>query len=295
MLQGEAYHTDKGDIFVKHNKQDGAYEMFHGELCSLNILKQTQTIRVPTPLCIVQDGRQKSAIVMEYLEMGRVSEWKKLASDLASLHLFNTTLKRMQDKRDSWVGRKPMRSNKLQLEHDLVINKQLKCKINEELLEEVDYVEEFGFPTTTCCGLLPLSNEWHSNWIEFYARQRLNVQIQMLTDKTGDRELIELWSELQLKVDRFFSDIPEDNLKPSLLHGDLWSGNVAQIEVESNECDDDGKQTTTKQKIPVVFDPSTFYGHDEFDLAIGELFGGFHKEFYKEYFYAIPMKRGYVL
>ena len=51
---------------------------------------------------------------------------------------------------------------------------------------------------------------------------------------------------------------------PALLHGDLWSGNVAQAEGE-----------------PVIFDPASFYGHHEYDLAIGRMFGGFGAEFYR--------------
>lgn len=45
----------------------------------------------------------------------------------------------------------------------------------------------------------------------------------------GDREAQELWSHLQLKIPQYFKDI---EVKPSLLHGDLWSGNAA----ETSEC-----------------------------------------------------------
>ena len=59
----------------------------------------------------------------------------------------------------------------------------------------------------------------------------------------------------------FFSNI---EVFPSLLHGDLWSGNVGQV-----------------GNTPVVFDPASFYGHHEYDLAIGKMFGGFGGEFHK--------------
>ena len=42
----------------------------------------------------------------------------------------------------------------------------------------------------------------------------------------GDRELIELWSELQLKLGKLFDGV---NVQPSLVHGDLWSGNAGHI------------------------------------------------------------------
>lgn len=41
----------------------------------------------------------------------------------------------------------------------------------------------------------------------------------------GDKEARELWSRLQHKVSDFFKDL---TIEPSLLHGDLWGGNVAE-------------------------------------------------------------------
>jgi fructosamine-3-kinase len=63
---------------------------------------------------------------------------------------------------------------------------------------------------------------------------------------------------------------------PSLLHGDLWSGNVGFTA--------DG---------PVIFDPAVYYGDRECDLAMTELFGGFPKEFYASYDQAFPLTDGY--
>jgi len=46
----------------------------------------------------------------------------------------------------------------------------------------------------------------------------------------GNRELNELWSELQLKLNKFFTDAGE--ITPALLHGDLWGGNAGETEEE---------------------------------------------------------------
>ena len=64
--------------------------------------------------------------------------------------------------------------------------------------------------------------------------------------------------------------------QPSLLHGDLWSGNIG----------------FTAQG-PVVFDPAVYYGDREADLAMTELFGGFPREFYRAYEEAFPLNPGY--
>ena len=64
---------------------------------------------------------------------------------------------------------------------------------------------------------------------------------------------------------------------PSLLHGDLWGGNWAADSSAS----------------PVLFDPATYFGDREADLAMTELFGGFDKRFYDAYSAAWPLDSGY--
>ena len=64
---------------------------------------------------------------------------------------------------------------------------------------------------------------------------------------------------------------------PSLLHGDLWSGNAAQ----------------TSGDGPVIFDPACYYGDRETDIAMAELFGGFPISFYAAYRAEWPLDPGY--
>jgi protein-ribulosamine 3-kinase len=66
---------------------------------------------------------------------------------------------------------------------------------------------------------------------------------------------------------------------PSLLHGDLWGGNHGFL--------DDG--------TPVVFDPASYVGDRECDLAMSELFGGFAPDFYAAYRAAWPLDPGYAV
>jgi fructosamine-3-kinase len=64
---------------------------------------------------------------------------------------------------------------------------------------------------------------------------------------------------------------------PSLVHGDLWSGNAA-ITVDGE---------------PVILDPATYWGDREVDLAMTELFGGFPAAFYRGYNDVFPLDAGY--
>ncbi len=67
--------------------------------------------------------------------------------------------------------------------------------------------------------------------------------------------------------------------EPSLLHGDLWSGNVA----------------ATANATPVVFDPAVYVGDREADVAMTELFGAFPRDFQAAYRAAWPLDAGYAV
>ncbi|XP_032285888.1 ketosamine-3-kinase-like [Phoca vitulina] len=138
---------------------------------------------------------------------------------------------------------------------------------------ERPFVDQFGFDVVTCCGYLPQVNDWQEDWVTFYARQRIQPQMDMVEKGSGDREARELWSALQLKIPDLFRDL---DIVPALLHGDLWGGNVAE--------DSSG---------PIIFDPASFYGHSEYELAIAGMFGGFSRSFYSAYHSAIPKAPGF--
>ncbi|XP_047215347.1 ketosamine-3-kinase-like isoform X2 [Girardinichthys multiradiatus] len=134
-------------------------------------------------------------------------------------------------------------------------------------------VEKYGFGINTCCGYIAQENEWQSDWVLFYSQQKLQHQLNLVEKSYGDREARELWAKLQLKIPEFFTNV---EIVPALLHGDLWGGNTA-------ECADG----------LVIFDPASFYGHSEFELAIAGMFGGFNSSFYSAYHDKIPQAPGF--
>lgn len=85
--------------------------------------------------------------------------------------------------------------------------------------------------------------------------------------------LLRLHLPWQLKIPDLFHDL---DIIPALLHGDLWGGNVAE--------DSSG---------PIIFDPASFYGHSEYELAIAGMFGGFSSAFYSAYHSKIPKAPGF--
>ncbi|KAH0501770.1 Fructosamine-3-kinase [Microtus ochrogaster] len=124
-------------------------------------------------------------------------------------------------------------------------------------------------PQDLCKGV----NEWQDDWPTFFTHHRLQAQLNLIERDYADRETQELWSRLQVKIPDLFSGV---EIVPSLLHGDLWSGNVAE--------DDQG---------PIIYDPASFYGHSEFELAIALMFGGFPRSFFTAYHQKIPKAPGF--
>jgi len=119
------------------------------------------------------------------------------------------------------------------------------------------------------------SNEGGLNWSVFYAENRLEFQTRLAV-KNGyaTPELRNMMENLIKKFPELISGTEEE---PSLLHGDLWSGNYLI----------DGRG------IPWLIDPAVYYGHREADLAMTSLFGGFSNSFYSAYKSAYPIAPGY--
>ena len=139
-------------------------------------------------------------------------------------------------------------------------------------MHSVPVLRQYGFPQNNFIGARPQNNTWSDSWITFFRDQRLAPQFRDADSyfSSGDRTKI---TKLLDNLDRFLVE-PEH---PSLLHGDLWAGNVM--------CGPDGKA--------MLIDPACYIGHREADLAMTQLFGGFPQAFYEEYKKAAPLQPGY--
>lgn len=139
--------------------------------------------------------------------------------------------------------------------------------------------EKFGFYENNYIGSnpqinIPDKNE-EKNWTNFYFKNRILFQYK-LAEKNGyaTDELRKGISILENKIENILSGSSEP---PSLLHGDLWSGNYMS--------DENGEAC--------LIDPAVYYGHREADLAMTKLFGGFNREFYESYNNYFPLSEGY--
>lgn len=130
----------------------------------------------------------------------------------------------------------------------------------------------YGFAQDNYIGARQQVNTPYDHWISFFRDCRLAPQFTDAASYFTEADRKRIGSLLDHLED--FLVEPEH---PSLLHGDLWSGNVM--------TGNDGKAW--------LIDPAVYVGHPEADLAMTELFGGFPSAFYAAYREAFPMQDGY--
>ncbi len=128
----------------------------------------------------------------------------------------------------------------------------------------------FGLAKDNFIATLVQRNHFEDSWIDFFIEHRLEPLLgKAYFDKLISLEFLKSFQGLYPMIQGFFPDE-----KPSLLHGDLWSGNVI----------------STKDGQPCLIDPAVYFGHREMDIAFSRLFGGFDNKFYEAYESVFPLE-----
>ncbi|KAG1675279.1 hypothetical protein FOA52_016311 [Chlamydomonas sp. UWO 241] len=128
---------------------------------------------------------------------------------------------------------------------------------------------KFGFEVDNTIGGTSQPNGWMDSWVEFFRERRLKHQLQL----AGDRQLSDLGAKLLPNLEKFFEGAGP--IKPSILHGDLWSGNIAAAD-----------------RRPVIFDPACYYGHHEAEWGM-DWCAGLGGSFWTAYHEVIPRAPGF--
>lgn len=134
--------------------------------------------------------------------------------------------------------------------------------------------QRFGFHCDNNIGSTPQLNAFSDDWVEFWREHRLGFQLELAARNGFDADLIDAGKRLLENLEKYFDNY---HPRPSLLHGDLWSGNLA--------ADSAGN--------PVIYDPACYFGDHEADLAMMELFGHPGEAFFTEYNRHFPIDTGY--
>jgi fructosamine-3-kinase len=129
----------------------------------------------------------------------------------------------------------------------------------------------FGWDRANTIGSTPQLNDWTPDWPTFFAEQRIGYQLKLGRRNGGH------FPQGERLVEQIPHLLAGHDPAPSLVHGDLWSGNAGVM--RSGE--------------PVIYDPAPYYGDREVDLAMTELFGRFSPAFYEGYRAVWPLSPGY--
>lgn len=127
----------------------------------------------------------------------------------------------------------------------------------------------FGSHPDNYIGSLPQKNNNYETATEFFINSRLKPQLEMARERNFSLGITQQFF-LNIK-----EQLPEE--PPSLIHGDLWSGNYL--------VDEKGD--------PCLIDPAVAYAPREMDLAMMKLFGGFEERMFTAYFNEFPVQEGF--
>ncbi|MEM1098059.1 MAG: fructosamine kinase family protein [Planctomycetota bacterium] len=141
------------------------------------------------------------------------------------------------------------------------------------LLHRRATADRFGFACTTYLGRIPQDNAAIDTnaWPAFWRERRL---LPILADFGRDPDLQSLGRQLADRLDTLLHGPAEP---PTLIHGDLWSGNAAFLA-------DLGR--------PAIFDPAGCYAHREVEFGMTRLFG-FGPRFEAAYHETHPLADGW--
>ncbi|PCK04554.1 MAG: fructosamine kinase [Alteromonadaceae bacterium] len=142
-------------------------------------------------------------------------------------------------------------------------------------LAELHKIEhaQYGFDEDNFIGLNPQINGFSDNWGDFFISRRLRYQIGLIECPSLRLEFESIIDKSEAVLGRFLN---QHCAHPSLIHGDLWSGNYMS--------DDDDVW---------LIDPAVYFADREVDIAMTEMFGGFSSAFYGAYSESFPLTKAY--
>ena len=132
----------------------------------------------------------------------------------------------------------------------------------------------FGFEKDTTIGGLHQPNPWNKNWVDFFKQHRL-LYMGGVAMEAGN-----LPSAIFNRLEKFSGNLEkwiESPEKSSLIHGDMWTGNVL----------------VANGRISGFVDPATYYADAEIELAFTQMFGTFNQNFFDAYQNIRPIKPGF--
>jgi fructosamine-3-kinase len=125
----------------------------------------------------------------------------------------------------------------------------------------------FGWHRDNLIGSLPQANPWTERWADFYVEHRIRPHLDAPALPAGVR------TRLARACDGPLQELLDSDRPASLIHGDLWSGNIVA-----------GRW---------LIDPAVCHADREHELAFMTLFGGVPDRVFAAYIEAWPLPDGW--
>jgi protein-ribulosamine 3-kinase len=133
--------------------------------------------------------------------------------------------------------------------------------------------ENYGFYHPNYCGTSVQENTWTESWSDFYAHRRIWPLVQQIQKQRGlSVDELKTYEKLVARLPGLIGL----TTIPSLIHGDLWSGNFILTE-----------------HGPALVDPACYYANREMELGMMKLFGGFSSRVWEAYQQEWPLPVGW--
>ncbi len=136
------------------------------------------------------------------------------------------------------------------------------------------HAEQYGLERDTLIGSLKQPNQQNKDWVAFFTEQRL---LYMANEALKEHKIdVKVMKMLEKLVPRL-PGILKNPQAPSLIHGDIWGGNVL----------------AGRGKVAAFLDPAIYYADPEIELAFIRLFNTFDETFFRHYHEIRPIRPGF--
>lgn len=158
----------------------------------------------------------------------------------------------------------------IDMSHQVPDATQLCSKLAQLHRTSVSPTGQFGFHVTTCQGRVPQAVAWESSWTIFFTKLLEHV-INLDFETNGSWEELDRLEKRIIShvIPRLIGNLERDGraVKPSLIHADLWEGNIG-TSYETGEI--------------YIFDAAAFYAHNEMEIGDWRCdYNKIHTEVYK--------------
>ncbi|KAL8782991.1 MAG: hypothetical protein Q9213_004948 [Squamulea squamosa] len=147
-------------------------------------------------------------------------------------------------------------SDFIDMSEELPDHVELNKRITNLHRKSVSPTAKFGFFTTTFHGKIPQQVSWDSSWTSFYTRL-LQDALRQDFGLNGPCPVLEKVSSrvLDKVIPRLLGVLESDgrSIRPVLIHGDLWEGNIATEKGTGNI---------------LLIDAAAYYAHSEMEIGM---------------------------